>query len=96
MFSLFYGWMTRVKYCAREVSLGLWHIFQLALSGIFTSRKEERTMVSNETINNTTKISRRQTSLITGISLLLMTIPAPIATFGSIMNLIVEGDPTAT
>lgn len=41
-------------------------------------------------------VSRRQASLIGGISLLLMTVAAPIANFGSVMGLMAEGDPAAT
>ncbi len=54
------------------------------------------TMIPNETTSKTKNTSCHQASLIAAVSLLLMTILAPIANFGAIMNLIVEGDPAAT
>lgn len=53
-------------------------------------------MTSCEEANKTKNITRRQASIIAGISMLLMAILAPIANFGAVVNLIVKGDPAAT
>lgn len=51
---------------------------------------------SNELSNHSTGLSRRQASIVAGLGLLLMAILAPIANFGALLNLIVDGDPAAT
>jgi hypothetical protein len=53
-------------------------------------------MLSNDATNKTRNITRRQASIIAGVSLLLMAILAPIANFGAVVHLIVKGDPVAT
>ena len=54
------------------------------------------TIRSNDLSNRSNGLSRRQASIVAGIGLLLMAVLAPIANFGALLNLVVDGDPAAT